>query len=374
MTDREKTIVVWRSAALGDFILACPALYEIRKNFPDRRVLLLTISSGDKKQRDKVEKIYASSTVILPWVELAKPALVDEYIVLQDTSLASLSNLKKEISKHEIDFSVIMLDPCAPYLGRLKKILMMKFISPFTKIYGWRSRGSLNSNNKKQLKTQGLLKHHVHGPLTFLNEMETKHPYPRDSEVKFQLSPSEEDEIWAKNYLVESDVVNDEFIIFGPGAIHDHKMWPLENFIRLASMLCQDSNYKIIILGTKQDYSKAESIKGIAPSKICNLAGSTSIGQSAALMKKAKLFIGNDGGAAHLADAMGCKCISIIPGIEYPDSIEPWNSKVLSIREEVYCAPCYNFIACENKEKFICMKDISVNKVMKNINIVIEMK
>lgn len=362
--ENEKVILVWRSAALGDFILSCPALYELRRNFPDHKILLLTISSGEKKQRIKVEKIYNSNGNILPWIELAKPHLLDDYIALRDVSISDFFNLKKTISKYNIDFSVLMLDPCAPYLGRLKKLLMMKFLSPFSKIYGWRSYGSLASKNKTKLKEKGLLKHHVHGPLQFLNEIRTKFPYPTDSEIKFNLSPSDEEDQWAKKYLSENGILDGRYLILGPGAIHEHKMWPLENYKNLSKILCQEFSVKILILGTSQDSVKAEVIKAVSPNNIFNLAGITSIGQSAALMKRAKIFIGNDGGAAHLSDAMNCKTISIIPGIEYPDSIEPWNSRDISIRKSVSCAPCYNFTSCKNEDKFICMSGVLVTDVL----------
>ena len=58
-----------------------------------------------------------------------------------------------------------MLDPCTRWLSRLKKILLVYFLSGFTtNIIGWRGKGSLNSN-KTKLRKKGLLKHHVYGPL-----------------------------------------------------------------------------------------------------------------------------------------------------------------------------------------------------------------
>lgn len=40
------------------------------------------------------------------------------------------------------------------------------------------------------------------------------------------------------------------------------------------------------------------------------------------------------------------KVISLIAGIKYLASVEPWNNKDLAIRRSVYCAPCYLFTSC----------------------------
>jgi ADP-heptose:LPS heptosyltransferase len=95
---------------------------------------------------------------------------------------------------------------------------------------------------------------------------------------------------------------------------------------------------------------------------VINLAGKTNLHESAALLKKSNLLVGNDGGAMHLGDAVGCKVLSLVPGIEYPQSVEPWFNRKNAIRLSVPCAPCYSFTCCplgHNK----CMKDIKVDIV-----------
>ena len=69
------------------------------------------------------------------------------------------------------------------------------------------------------------------------------------------------------------------------------------------------------------------------------------------------LLIGNDGGAMHLGDAMGSKVISIVPEVEYPDSIEPWHNKDLAIRLPIECSPCYSIMHCPQGHQ-PCMSDI----------------
>jgi ADP-heptose:LPS heptosyltransferase len=362
MDKKNRTILVWRSAALGDFILSAPAFYELKKNYPNDRIILLTITAANKKQREKVAQSYMSSTDnSYPWVQLAVPHLINEVVVIKSLSSVSyLYSVARYLRQYDIRFSVLMLDPCAPWLGRIKKLFLMQFLSPFAKIVGWRGKGSL-SGNRQKLKEQGLLKHHVHGSLQFIHEL--KLSYPTDNEIKFDLRLERKDEIWASTWLNSHQMFDSDYIILGPGAIHRHKMWPLENYCELVNDLHERFSVPIVILGTKNDFENGEVIQANANNAtVYNLCGLTSIGQSAALMKKCKLFIGNDGGAVHLADAMGAKVISIVPGIEYPDSIEPWHNKHNSIRKFVECAPCYRFDKCYNFG--ICMSLIKVNDIL----------
>lgn len=370
----KKTILVWRSAALGDFILACPAFYELRRNFPNHRIILLTMSSGDKKQKEKIEMSYLDKdSNTFPWIGFAVPSLIDDCLVVKtNISLYKMVySIRQRLVDESIDFSILMLDPCAPWLGRIKKITLMKFISPLKKVVGWRAPGSLNSK-LSDMKKKGYLKHHIHGPLQFLKEIKTKYGYPGDKEINFSLDIKVEGKSWALDFFNKNNLNQEKTIIIGPGAIHEHKMWPIENYIQLVDYLIKELDYSLIILGTKLDYEKGETLKKVMNDRIFNLCGQTDIQQSAALMSCVAIFVGNDGGAAHLADAVGCKVISIVPGIEYADSIEPWFSKQYAIRKKVSCSPCYNFTTCNGEIRNACMSGIELNTVKENLLKVIE--
>jgi len=138
-----------------------------------------------------------------------------------------------------------------------------------------------------------------------------------------------------------------------------------ENFAELCRQLLNKlSSAMIVVIGTPDDSSLGENLKIINQSRIHNLAGKICIEHCAALLKRCSLVVGNDGGAMHLADAMGTKVVSIVPGLEYPDSIEPWHNKKLAIRHSIDCAPCYSFSSCPLQHNK-CMRDIPVVVVLK---------
>ncbi len=190
-----KSILIFRSAALGDFIMSSPALAEVRKNFPGHRVVLLTIQSSNKSQSIKVAK-YVGDIHRMPWVELAIPHLIDEVVTLRSVSdLRYLWTLRQYLRTYQFEIAISMTDVWAPLRGRWMKRLFMRFLLGPIPVLGWRG-----SSDPVQLKRKGLLKHHVHGPLQFLSEMSPARKY-NDSDLVFDLRPGHDAIAWASSWL-----------------------------------------------------------------------------------------------------------------------------------------------------------------------------
>lgn len=369
-----KTVLVFRSAALGDFVMAGPALLELRKKFLECQVVLLTISSADKAQRSKVAK-YSGDKTLMPWIQLAVPHLVDEVVVLQSVNnLSHLLKIRKQLRAYDFSAAILMLDPCAPWIGRIKKLLLIRFLVGFVPVLGWRWQGALrqDAKNALQLKQLGSLKHHVHGPLQFLSEMSPPRKY-NDADLVFDLRPGHEAIAWASAWLRENRLGDGKRLVaLAPGSIQPHKRWPLDSFKSLMeSLLSRYADAHFLVIGTPADKTLGDVLAAIEPQRIHNLAGITSITQSAALLQQCHLLVGNDGGAMHLGDAMGCKVVSIVPGIEFSDSIEPWHNKELAVRHPVECSPCYNFVYCPRGHNR-CMTELPVERVLANCSLVLD--
>ena len=91
--------------------------------------------------------------------------------------------------------------------------------------------------------------------------------------------------------------------------------------------------------------------------------------ESAALIKKSKLFVGPDSGLMHLACAVGTPVI----GIFGPGNLKKWepigkNHSVIT--ENVECSPCtlfgYTIPTCQGS--FHCMRNIKLEKIFSAIN------
>ena len=74
-------------------------------------------------------------------------------------------------------------------------------------------------------------------------------------------------------------------------------------------------------------------------------AGKTTLPQSAALMEKCALFVGNDSGPAHMAAAVGCPAV-VLFGPTEPDLWRPYGARVTTIRGTHPCHRACTSNAC----------------------------
>lgn len=362
-----KVILVWRSAALGDFILCTPALKILRDSYPDHKIVFLTISSSDPTMRKRVS-LYSGGSDKYPWINFAMPHLIDEVISLPSLSLKDVFRASREVAKFNIDFSIIMTDPCAPYIGRIKKLLLLIVMTRSMRIYGWKGKGSTASSFKgrEKLKSAGLLKHHVYGAVQFARELGLKKTIEAN-ELKIDLRIPEYIACNSEQIFHRLNIdSNQKYVVIAPGSVQPHKTWPTEKYCSLILRILETYDVRILILGAKGDHDKSEVMAALCPTRVINLCGKTTVYESGLIFSKSSLVVGNDGGAIHLADAFSSNVISIIPGLEYPNSIEPWGNISNSIRHHVECAPCYSFTFCP-KGNPVCINDISLDAVWSKV-------
>lgn len=355
-----RTVLIFRSAGLGDFIMSVPAFGALRSRFPDSRLVLLTLQSADLGQAAKVAA-YAGGASNAPWVDLITPHLIDEVVALPPLRNASdFWRAARRLDRFDIDLIINMTDVGTPWISRVKKVLFLTALVGSVPQIGWRRQGSIHRSRVPRKNPR--LGHHVPGLLQFLDELDGKGSYTND-DITFDLRPGPSVREWALRWRSQYEFQK-PIIAVAPGAIHAHKSWPLEKFSALISaLLAEYPKALVVIVGSGADAAKAAVLTQKNPARIVSLAGLTSIAESAALFAMCDLVVGNDGGAMHLADAMGAKVVSIVPGLEFPDSVEPWNNRARAIRLPIACAPCYSFTSCPLGHAR-CMTEIPVSTVL----------
>jgi ADP-heptose:LPS heptosyltransferase len=122
-----------------------------------------------------------------------------------------------------------------------------------------------------------------------------------------------------------------------------------------------------VLVGGADDRSAGEEIvESIGGGNVFNLAGKTSLRESAAIMLRGRLFIGNDSGPAHLAAAVGAPLV-VLSGADDPKETSPIsNQKRLLYLSHLKCISCVkNKCPLKGEEHMACMRGISVDMVMK---------
>lgn len=176
---------------------------------------------------------------------------------------------------------------------------------------------------------------------------------PEDEEIQLSDLPAE----FRKGYIA---------VVIG--AKHITKQVPDKKLIKL----CNHVSYPVILMGGKEDFNKAESVRINVTKNVINVCGKYSINQSASLIRQSQFVITPDTGLMHIAAAFGKRIISIwgntIPGFGMSPYMAHDDSKIFEVKN-LSCRPCtkIGYKKCPKKH-FKCMNDIDYDTVIKYTN------
>ncbi len=179
-----------------------------------------------------------------------------------------------------------------------------------------------------------------------------------------------------KSFLENNHIYKDDLLIslnVNSSSLCLERRWPLENFRELILFLLSYDNVKIILVGSP---SEKEYVDGLYTSladsekkRIVNTAGLFSLDKLVALLKLSDLFVTNDSGPLHIANALKTPTVSFF-GPESPILYGPPEDdrKSYVFYADIYCSPCLNVYnaktaMCGGDNH--CMKEILVSDVKK---------
>jgi len=132
----------------------------------------------------------------------------------------------------------------------------------------------------------------------------------------------------------------------GAGAYSRARIWPVERFGEVARSLVKSYNAKVVILGGPDEVEAASKLEGMMNGhSVTNLAGRTSIHETAAVIERCDLFIGNDSGPMHIAAAVGTPVVAVFG----PSNSQAWGpytppgqpSRHQVVSRDLPCVPCF---------------------------------
>jgi heptosyltransferase-3 len=151
------------------------------------------------------------------------------------------------------------------------------------------------------------------------------------------------------------------FAVIHPTAAFDTKQWATENFARVAEELTARGLTPIAIVAPKEKPVVA-SLREQSSAQVIGLSD-LSLPEVTALASRARLFVGNDSGIAHIAAAAGAPCI-VVFGSSNVLHWRPWTTRPSEVvREEMPCQPCHGYF-CAEFEKPECILRVPVARVV----------
>jgi len=126
------------------------------------------------------------------------------------------------------------------------------------------------------------------------------------------------------------------WIGFNPGATYGSaKQWFPDRFIELGRKLSRRGN--LVVVGGPAEAELGEKVaRGIGG--LC-IAGRTTVSQLAAALARCRLFVTNDTGPMHVADAVGTPMVALFGPTDWIVT-PPFGKHHTIVRHEIECSPC----------------------------------
>lgn len=334
-------ILVLELWGIGDVVLCTGALRQLRINFPDSKIILLA------KEYAR-EVLYGSNSVDeiitydFPWTKFR-----DKYILWR-WDWIGLFKLIKKLRRERLD---LIIDA----RGDIRNNFLSFLIGATKRVgYAWTGGGFFltdivrcpYSNLHRVDAWNNLIKH-----LGFdnIDICPTVKILRQEQDLAIEL---------LKNIGIKRDGL---LVGIHPGAGVKIRCWPLERFVNIAQYL-KNKGCEVVIFIEPQGYGNS------AHWQDCHKL-QTNLRQFISLAKELDFLICNDGGAMHVAAAVGTPVVAIF-GPQRKELFGPYgkNNEIV-IKEDISCRPCSDY--CKYKKAY-CLTDISEKQVMNSINIMID--
>jgi predicted lipopolysaccharide heptosyltransferase III len=159
------------------------------------------------------------------------------------------------------------------------------------------------------------------------------------------------------------------FALVHPAAAFDSKTWAAENFARVVEHLAARGLKAVCVAGP----GEAEVVNAVGRNSSAPVVAFTdlSLPEVTALAARARLFVGNDSGVAHVAAAVSTPQV-VVFGSSNVAHWRPWTDAPAEVvREEMPCAPCPGY-TCAEFGVAECIRRVPVERVNDAINRVLE--
>jgi heptosyltransferase I len=285
MTGEEpKRILIIKPSALGDIILALPALSALRRSFPNARISWFVrpefapLITGHP---------YISDIILFDRKQLAKWWCSRE-------SFNALRSLIRQLKTGEFD-------------------LVFDFQGLFrTGYFSWRTGckrrfGMAGARELAHLFYTDKISQDsssIHLVDYYLKMVGAAGAQQGNPEFKLPEDAGTADKI---DKLLKSQGVNGKYAVIVPGAAQVNKRWPIERFAELAAKIGERFGLSVVATGSQGEREYIEAIG----KRVINLAGKTTVRELVPLMKRASLVVSNDTGPGHIAAALDVPMVMI---------------------------------------------------------------
>lgn len=339
-----RRILCIRLDAMGDVLMAEPAIRALKTTSPDRSVTLLTSSSGAA-----IARLMPSIDHILvyeaPWMKAT---------AMRDTSRADL-DMAAQLRKLNFDAAVILTSysqsplPAAMlcYLADIPCRLAHCRENPYQLLTHWIAETEPHQH----------VRHEVRRQLDLVSTLGA-----RTEDERLSLSVPGEARQRADEILVE--LVGDRpWILIHPGATAASRRYTPEGFAQVADCLHEGEGCEILFTGNAAESDLINEIQSRMCTPSHSLAGRLDLATFAAVIARAPVLLSNNTGAVHVAAAMGTPVVDLY-ALTNPQHT-PWGVPHRVLFYDVPCRNCYKSVCPEGHHR--CLRMVTPESVVRAV-------
>jgi ADP-heptose:LPS heptosyltransferase len=330
------SIVIFRTGSIGDSVCTIPALINIRNNFPNAKITLL--STSGKSRALSLFKIIDNN-------------LFNNVIDYTNEDKISIA---KQIRTLSYDLFIELPQSFASLKTNLRNIIFAKYIGA-KYAFGWEV-----SSTTRFKKTQAKYRKFILESERFNNILANNGLLT--NKTNYCLNITLDDLQYAKLLLYEYNLSNKaKNIAIIIGSKKETNRWPIEYFKKVCIFLI-NKGYNMLLIGSEEDIELGKNLLSLE--HVYNLAGKLTPMQSAAIIKNCALSISNDTGPMHLSYAVGTPLIGLFSNRDYPKKWYPPNiiKQHVFRSDNIPCTMCLRD-TCNNNN--LCMRLINPEDVIK---------
>lgn len=326
-------ILVFFPRQLGSSILSLPALRAINKNFPASQITLA------------VNEVYAGLlSKLLPEFSLIPLGEVKDIKKLKSTS--------QLLARQRFDLAILLDDSFAAallvYLARIPE------------------RWGYDRENRGFMLTKKIRVKFTDPPLHLMD-----YYLSLLQKLGLQIDGAKANLVLAETHVAEArkqlsqagDFSGKDLIILKPGSSWGlSRVWPLSYQLELIRKL-SSLPAQIVLVGSPASQAVCEKIVSGADGHVHNLAGQWPLESMPGLLALARVFVGNDGGLTHLANALGRPVVALYGPTDYR-LCGPVLPPVHVFQKPAPCAPC-SYKNCPYDHR--CLQSISPEEVFQKV-------
>lgn len=186
-----------------------------------------------------------------------------------------------------------------------------------------------------------------------------------------QLHVSDEADAEASRILSGAGVSpGTRFVTINPFSRWKYKEWGYGKWVEVLDRIHDRYGLPALLVGAKEEAEEAARIAGRCKPVARNVAGMTTLGELAAVLRRSALHLGVDSAAPHIAIAVGTPTVTIFG----PSDWRAWTIPDATHRvvfPDDPCVPCHKK-GCDHTEVSLCLDNMEPGKVIREVEEALE--